>query len=351
MVANVPTITLRLLCLVALFMSASLPVLAQWQIQDGKTDASLRGICAVSEKVAWASGTRGTVLRTDDGGAHWENVAVPGAEALDFRDIQAFDAKSAFVLSCGPGDKSRIYRTTDGGKTWRLQFTNPEAKAFYDGFAFWDSKHGIAMSDAVDGKFLLLTTDDGETWKPLTPATLPLALPNEGGFAASGTNITVAGKNDVWFVTGGPGARIFHSPDRGKNWTVLDSPLISGKPSQGIFSIAFAPGGKGMIVGGDYEQAKVGNKNAAYSSASGKTWILADKSPAGYRSAVAFLPGSSPLLWVAVGTSGSDYSRDDGKTWLPLDTGDYNAVSFAPSGAGWAVGSRGKIARFTGVPK
>lgn len=337
------------LLLIVLF--PAVPALAQWQAQETGTDASLRGICAVSETVAWASGTKGTVLLTEDSGKHWEKVSVPDAEALDFRDVQAFDARTAFVLSSGPGDKSRIYKTTNGGKTWRLQFTNSEAKAFYDGFAFWDSKHGIAMSDSVDGKFLLLTTEDGETWKPLNPALLPSALPNEGGFAASGTNIAVAGKKDVWFVTGGPAARIFYSSDRGKNWTVLNAPLISGKPSQGIFSISIAPDGKGMIVGGDYEQAKVGTKNAAYSSDGGKTWTLADQTPAGYRSAVAFLPGSSPLLWVTVGTSGSDYSRDGGRTWLPLDTGNYNAVSFYSARVGWAVGPQGKIARFMGIPK
>jgi photosystem II stability/assembly factor-like uncharacterized protein len=340
----------RLLCLFVILMFTS-SSWAQWQEQATGTNTSFRGICAVSDTVAWASGTGGTVLRTVDGGTHWERVSVPGSEALDFRDIEAFDSQTAYVLSSGPGDKSRIYQTTDGGKHWHLQFTNPEAKAFYDGFAFWDRKHGLAMSDSVDGRFLLLATNDGETWQPLTPATLPPALPNEGGFAASGTCIAVAGKSDAWFVTGGPAARVFHSSDQGNHWTVVNSPLVSGAPPQGIFSVAFVTDGTGVIVGGDYQQAHVGGKNVAYSSDGGKTWTLADRSPAGYRSAVAFVPGTSPLLWVTVGTSGSDYSHDGGKTWLPLDTGNYNAVSFCRSGAGWAVGPQGRISRFTGIPR
>lgn len=321
-----------------------LPALAQWQVQDSKTDAAFRGVATVSENVGWVSGTKGTVLRTLDGGQHWENVSVAGAETLDFRDIQAWNAQDATVLSSGPGDKSRIYRTTDGGKHWRLLFTNPEPKAFYDGSAFWDRKHGIAMSDPVDGHFLLLSTQDGEHWTPLTPRSLPPSLPDEGGFAASGTCIIVNGPSDLWFVTSA--ARVFHSPDKGQNWTVTDTPMIHGKPPQGIFSIAFANAQHGVIVGGDYEKPKVGEKNVAFTSDGGKTWVLSEENPLGYRSAVAFVPGTNPVLWITVGTSGSDVSVDGGKTWRRLDAENYNAVGFSRSGAGWAVGPKGKIARF-----
>jgi photosystem II stability/assembly factor-like uncharacterized protein len=326
------------------FLSLS-PVLAQWQVipQNSGTTAQLRGISAVSGRVAWASGTQGTVLRTVDGGKQWDKVSVPGAEALDFRDIQAFDAEKAFVLSIGPGDQSRIYKTIDGGKTWKLQFTNPQAKAFYDCFAFWDSKHGIAMSDSIDGEFPLLTTSNGESWKPLKPRTLPAAVPNEGGFAASGTCVAVAGKNDAWFVTGGPAARVFHSANRGRDWEVFNTPILSGAPTQGIFSIAFADRQHGVIVGGDYKEPKGAAKNAAYTRDGGKTWRLASQPPAGYRSAVAVVPDGH--TWIAVGTSGAESSGDGGKTWKPIDAGEYNAVSFAGPQYGWAVGPQGRIVR------
>jgi photosystem II stability/assembly factor-like uncharacterized protein len=329
-------------------LGASL-ALAQWQPQSSGTDAQLRGISAVSVQVAWASGSKGTVLKTLDGGAHWQQVNVAGAEALDFRDIQAFDAHTAFVLSAGPGKQSRIYKTSDGGAHWRLQFTNTEPKAFYDCFAFWDRKHGIALSDSVDGRFLLLATSDGERWAALHPRELPAALPNEGAFAASGTCMFTLNKNHAWFVTGGPAARIFHSSDRGQTWAATSTPIQSGAASQGIFSVVFWNDRDGAIVGGDYKDPKNGNKNAAFTLDGGKSWNLAEKAPAGYRSAVAIVPGSLPPILVAVGITSSGYSVDGGKNWTAFDTAEYNSVSFA-GGTGWAVGPQGRIARFVGIP-
>ncbi len=319
---------------------------APWVPQASGTSENLRGICAVSAKVAWASGAHGTVLRTVDGGVTWEKLRLQGAADLDFRDIQAFDAQEAFALSIGPGSLSRIYHTVDGGQTWQLQFTNPDSKAFYDCFAFWDRKHGIAISDSVNGKFPLLITEDGENWHPLEPQTLSAALPEESCFAASGTSIAVGGKSDAWFVTGGPAARVFHSGDRGLNWQVVPSPILSGAASKGAFSVAFRDRHTGVVVGGDYEKPNATDKIAAVSDDGGNRWALAATGPSGYRSAVAFVPGSSPLVWVAVGTNGSDSSVDAGKTWQRLDTGIYNAVSFAPSGDGWVVGPKGVLARW-----
>ncbi len=224
------------------------------QPQNSKTEVPLRGLSAVSGKVAWASGAKGTVLRTIDGGTTWETLVIADADALDFRDIQAFDQNTAFVLSIGPGDQSRIYKTSDGGKIWQRQFTNSDPNAFYDCFAFWDSTHGIAVSDSVDGKFPLIATSDGMTWNPVVPKTMPAALPNEGAFAASGTCIATFGKNDVWFGTGGPAARVFHSSDRGKNWTVAETPIIHSAASQGVFSLAFWTAKDGVAVGGDYKE-------------------------------------------------------------------------------------------------
>jgi photosystem II stability/assembly factor-like uncharacterized protein len=307
--------------------------------QNSKTDVPLRGISAVSSKVAWASGAKGTVLRTIDGGETWETLAIVGADSLDFRDIQAFDQNTAFVLSIGPGDQSRIYKTSDGGRIWQRQFTNSDPKAFYDCFAFWDSTHGIAVSDSVDGKFPLIATSDGMTWSPVTIKNMPAALPSEGAFAASGTCIATFGKSDVWFGTGGPAARVFHSADRGKNWTVAETPIIHGAASQGVFSLAFWTTKDGVAVGGDYKEPSKNENVAAVTHDGGKTWTLASKPPLGYRSAVA--AGSSHTL-VAVGTSGADISHDSGNSWTPLFKEDLNALTLVGS-SGWAVGPGGKI--------
>jgi photosystem II stability/assembly factor-like uncharacterized protein len=307
--------------------------------QNSGVDVQLRGISAVSDKVAWASGAKGTVLRTIDGGATWERLEIVGAEALDFRDIQAFDQNTAFVLSIGPGEQSRIYKTADGGKIWQRQFTNSDPKAFYDCFAFWDSTHGIAVSDSVNGKFPLIATSDGMNWNPLKVKKMPAALPSEGAFAASGTCIATFGKNDVWFGTGGPAARVFHSADRGQTWTVAETPIIHGAATQGIFSLAFWTAKDGVAVGGDYKEPTKSESIAAVTHDGGKTWTLATKQPKGYRSAVAV--GTSQSL-VAVGTSGVDVSLDGGNSWNPMFTEDLNAVSFEAD-HGRAVGSDGKI--------
>jgi photosystem II stability/assembly factor-like uncharacterized protein len=309
------------------------------QPQNSKTDVQLRGISAVSSKVAWASGAKGTVLRTIDGGATWETVVIVGADSLDFRDIQAFDQNTVFVLSIGAGDQSRIYKTADGGRIWQRQFTNNDPKAFYDCFAFWDSTHGIAMSDSVDDKFPLIATSDGMTWNPVVVKKMPAALPSEGAFAASGTCIATFGKNDVWFGTGGPAARVFHSVDRGQTWTVAETPLVHGVSTQGVFSLAFWTAKDGVALGGDYKEPAKGEKTAAFTHDGGKTWTLASKPPAGYRSAVAV--GSSHIL-MALGTSGGDVSHDGGNTWNPLFTEDLNALALMGN-SGWAVGPGGKI--------
>jgi photosystem II stability/assembly factor-like uncharacterized protein len=307
--------------------------------QDSKTDVPLRGISAVSSKIAWASGAKGTVLRTIDGGATWETLVIAGGDSLDFRDIQAFDQNTAFVLSIGPGEQSRIYKTADGGRIWQRQFTNSDPKAFYDCFAFWDHTHGIAVSDSIDGKFPLIATSDGMNWNPVAVKKMPAALPAEGAFAASGTCIATFGKNDVWFGTGGPAARVFHSSDGGKNWTVAETPIVHGAASQGIFSLAFWTAKDGVAVGGDYKEPKKGDSVAAVTHDGGKTWTLASKPPQGYRSAVAV--GTSHTL-VAVGTSGVDISRDGGNTWTPMFSEDLNALALVGN-SGWAVGPGGKI--------
>ncbi|MGZ4877457.1 MAG: WD40/YVTN/BNR-like repeat-containing protein [Candidatus Angelobacter sp.] len=321
------------------------------QAQNSRTDVQLRGISAVSDKVAWASGAKGTVLRTVDGGETWETLVIVGAEALDFRDIQALDQNTAFVLSIGPGDQSRIYKTADGGRIWQRQFTNNDPKAFYDCFAFWDKTHGIAVSDSVDGKFPLVATSDGMSWSPVGVKKMPAALPSEGAFAASGTCIATFGKNDVWFGTGGPAARVFHSSDRGQTWTVAETPILHGASTQGVFSLAFWTAKDGVAVGGDYKEPKKGKNVAAVTHDGGKTWTLASKQPHGYRSAVAVihgnnLPGAKPYFFFAVGTNGSDVSWDGAMSWEPMNEGDFNGLALASTLGGWAVGPHGLIVRF-----
>jgi photosystem II stability/assembly factor-like uncharacterized protein len=328
-------------------LAVHLAAAPQWTPQSSGVAVRFRGVSAVSDTVAWASGQNGTVARTTDGGRTWRATAVPGAEKLDLRDIDAFDERVAYALSIGPGDASRIFKTTDGGARWETQFVNPDPKAFFDAMAFWDARRGIAVSDSVDGQFVIVSTDDGGgTWTPVAPDRLPPALPNEGAFAASGTNVAVWRSDHVWIGTGAASqARVLRSSDRGRTWAVATTPLPAG-PSAGIFSIAFRDAVHGIIVGGDYKKEGEAIDNAAVTIDGGVTWTLV-KGLSGFRSAVAYVPSASGPALLAVGPSGSDYSSDDGQSWTPIASPGLHAFSFARRGAtGWGVGESGRIARF-----
>jgi photosystem II stability/assembly factor-like uncharacterized protein len=324
---------------------------AQWTPQSSGSVVRFRGVSAVSSSVAWASGDKGTYTRTTDGGATWQAGTVAGASELDFRDVDAFDAMTAYLLSIGEGEKSRIYKTEDGGAHWTLQFKNSRPKAFFDAMAFWDSRHGIAVSDPVDGRFLIIkTSDGGRTWNEMPALNMPTALQGEGAFAASGTCITVQGKGNAWFGTGGPeGARVFRSTDGGRTWKVAQTSMIKGKAA-GIFSIAFRDAKHGVIVGGDYTKEREALDNVAITEDGGARWsLIKGPGPNGYRSCVAYVPRTNGPALLTVGPSGSDYSTDGGNSWKSISAEGYHSTSFAGNvNAGWAVGEGGRIAKYSG---
>jgi len=316
-------------------------------LQESHTSENLRGVSAVSATIVWASGTHGTYLRTLDGGRIWVAAQVPGAEALDFRDVEAFSADEAYLLSAGPGEQSRIYKTSDGGRTWALEFTNTEPRGFYDCMAFWDPTHGIAVGDSIEGRFELITTDDGIHWNPLTPAALPAAFEGEGSFAASGTCITVQGQSNVWFATGVKVARVFRSNDGGKTWAVANTPITQGTDSSGVFSISMADDKHGLIAGGDYKHPELEGPNLASTEDGGATWKLSPIQHQPFLSAVGYMEPSRRHGLLAVGSARAAFVNDvQHKEWLTsLDT-NLNALSFAVPGYAWAVGPKGAIMRW-----
>ena len=315
----------------------------RWTMQTSSVTVRLRGVSAVSERVAWASGAGSTVLRTDDGGKTWQKITVT-SDTLDFRDIDAINAETAYTLSIGNGPASRIYKTTDAGKTWTLQFKNEDPKAFLDAMSFWDANHGIVFGDSVDGQLYIMTTSDGgRVWSRVPNTNLPPALENEGAFAASGTNIALFGNSHAWIGTGAASkARVLRTSDRGRTWQVSDTPLAAG-PSAGIFSIAFRDAQHGVIAGGDYRKEQEAIDNLAVTNDGGATWKLV-KGLSGFRSVVAYAPGTKTLI--ALGPSGGDYSTDDGQTWKPIDGPGFDTFSFVPrKSIGWGAGANGAIGR------
>jgi photosystem II stability/assembly factor-like uncharacterized protein len=330
-----------------LIASIIVAVVPHWTTQTSKVTARLRGVSAVNERVAWASGSGSTVLRTTDGGSTWQKLTVT-SDTLDFRDIDAVDERTAYVLSIGTGSASRIYKTVDAGETWTLQFKNEEPKGFLDAMSFWDADHGVVFGDSIDGKLDILTTEDGGlVWSRLASTKLPSALPNEGAFAASGTNIAVFGKNHAWIGTGAAAkARVLRTTDRGRTWQVADTPLAAG-PSTGIFSIAFRDAKHGVVVGGDYAKENEAVNNLAFTNDGGATWTLG-QGLGGFRSVVAYVPGTKTPTLIAIGPAGGDYSTDDGRSWKPIEGSGFDTFSFVEGKAiGWGAGVKGSLGRLT----
>ncbi|MEP6963493.1 MAG: oxidoreductase, partial [Acidobacteriota bacterium] len=307
-----------------LFFIGSVAAAQSWQLQESGTTAGLRGISAVSDRAAWASGTKGTILRTVDGGETWRSAGPVAVADLDFRDVEGLSDLVAIAMSAGPGRASRLYKTIDGGVNWMLLKTNQELDGFWDSIAMWDATHGILMGDPVKGRFTILTTADGVNWIEREG---PKAEKDEAAFAASGTSLAVRGTREAWFATGGAGGgRVFHSEDAGKTWTVVKTSLRPAGEGAGIFSLAMA-GVRGVAVGGDYKKADEAAGNIVVTSDGGGKWTVPPSAPGGYRSAVAYL--SARKMWIAVGTSGSDVSSDDGRTWRGFDAGAFNALGVA----------------------
>jgi len=363
---------------------------AQWDIQNSGTTADLRGIDSVGAGIAWASGSNGTVLRTEDGGYLWQRCTVPpGAEKLDFRGIQAFDANTAIVMSSGLGDLSRLYKTTDGCQTWKLVFMNPDKDGFFDGMSFLfikqatnhqlsvDHADGTLLGDPVNGEFSIFQTHDGgESWTRRIARKWDkqnncqidtfAAIQGESAFAASNESLVFPYPYLFFFVTGGTKSRVAYVDHFDLDFSFchesakyIDLSLKSGAASSGAFAIAMKPiDGSGlldlMVVGGNYQLPNategaslfLSPKGAVHSLFPSHMTITTPTTPVhGYRSAVAY--DASTKTWITVGPNGTDISTDDGRNWRALkprstDAPDadshWNALSLP-----FVVGPHGRI--------
>jgi photosystem II stability/assembly factor-like uncharacterized protein len=328
------------------------PAKDAWQLQASNTTANFRGIHAVGNGVAWASGTSGTVLRTEDGGYLWQTCTVPpGAGKLDFRSVWGWDADTAVVMSSGPGDQSRIYKTADGCHSWKLLSSNPDKNGFWDGIQFRDQKRGVLLGDPVDGRFVVeITEDGGNTWDHTSALGPSVNGNSQAAFAASNSSLALGNSTPIiHFVTGGTGGSKLYSSSRAQDgatvdWTAISIPIVSGTESSGVFSLALRQGDHGVAVGGDYKKPDEGKGTAAWTADGGQHWAAATKPPHGYRSAVAWDQGNA--AWITAGTNGTDVSYDNGRTWQPLDYGNWNALSLP-----WVVGPNGRIGKLVSLKR
>jgi photosystem II stability/assembly factor-like uncharacterized protein len=310
-----------------------------WDVKTTPVKASLRGLSPLTENIIWASGSNGTWMRTLNGGETWDFGVIDGLDSVDFRDIEAFDAKTAVVVSAG--QPAVVYRTDDGGSSWKKVYQGSD-RDFFDGMAFYKNR-GMIIGDEVEGKWsVLVTSDFGNSWKELE--TSPDAVTGSGSFAASGSGI-VMDEDKVWFASGGEVSNVYFSNDRGIIWVEKSTPIIQGKPSQGIFSLTLI--GKNLLLGlgGDYAQADLIENNAVISKDGGMSWGLTGGSlPSGYRSGVTYF---SLKHWtIAVGPNGSDFSKNGGSDWERFSDESLHAVFVDKTQSSiWASGPDGKIAK------
>lgn len=309
--------------------------------------ALIQAVHAVDQLVVWASGHRGTVLRSRDGGHTWERLETPVGDSLEFRDVHAANADTAWILSAGEGRRSRIYRTTNGGATWKLQFINSDSAAFYDCLSFADARTGIAYGDASQRRTNLLRTDDGgDSWRLLAPAAVPEPLPGEGAFAASGLCVVHADVNTVYVATGSPGARLFRSRDGGRTWSTENTPFARGLAT-GLSGLSFSSAQRGMAVAGDMNRLRTDSARSVVgvTNDGGRTWDMRARPPRpGALAGVAWVPAAGAGVAVAVGFGGAFYTLDEGRSWEIITTEVTTGVS-ASGRQVWIGGANGKLWR------
>lgn len=329
--------------------------------QNSGTTQGLIAVSPVNSRVVWASGRGGTFVVTTNGGKTWRAGVVPGAELLQFRDVQGVSDKVAYLQSIGNNTTDfRIYKTEDGGATWTMQFQNQLVNAFYDCFAFWTPRRGISHSDSVNGVFPdIRTTNGGRTWNSIA-ANMPPALPGEASFAASGTCVATQGERNAWIATGGStAARVLATTDGGNTWNAYDTPIVSS-PSAGAFTVAFRNSRRGIVGGGDLDPADPNQARTATSSDGGRTWALTNAPPvtgAIFGLSYAHAIGDdfqgeddqfARTVVITANAGGAAWTPDEGTTWYPLNgvTGFWS-VGFATPKAGWLVGINGTILKIS----
>jgi|GEM_PF-405173 len=320
------------------------PVLEE---QASGTSVLLQAVSIVDSATVWISGHGGTFARTTDGGRTWRAAVVPGADTLQFRDVHAADARTAWLLSAGPGPLSRIFRTDDAGATWTEQWVNDEPDGFYDCLDFWDRERGIVYGDAVGGAPRVLLTDDGgRTWRRVPDAALPPAQPGEGGFAASGTCVQTGPDGRAWIAAGNAQrARVFLTGDYGRTWSAADVPVEAGEAA-GLTSISMLTVEAGTAFGGNLGVRDRRTRNLARTLDGGRTWRpLPEVAMNGAVYGGTHVPYTEGRVLLAVGPGGADVSHDAGMSWRTLDARSWWGLGSTGPQTTWLVGPEGRVAR------
>jgi hypothetical protein len=319
-----------LCCFTFLFSNAQM---VQMLVKDKK--ASLRGLSVVNDKTIWVSGSNGTVGKSIDGGDTWNWMTVKGYENTDFRDIEAFDDKTAVIM--GVAEPAYILKTVDGGENWKVVFQSVDKGMFLDAMEFWNEMSGIVIGDPINNKmFIARTFDGGNTWRTIPDVYRPGVDSGEACFASSGTNVRALNKQEAVFITGGRNSRMFIRDEK------INLPILKGKESTGANSVAVKNKKTLIVVGGDFNTKDSTTKNCVITNDGGKTFITPAIAPHGYRSCVEYLQKND---WISCGLNGIDYSTDDGNTWKWISKEGFHVCKKAKKGKAVFFAGGGKIGK------
>ena len=298
------------------------------------TDISIRGLSVVTNNIIWASGSDGTVGKSTNGGKDWKWIKVKGFEKTDFRDIEAFDGKTALIMSIS--EPAYILRTTDGGDSWKTVYTNNTKGVFLDALEFWDNKKGIVLGDPIDDHFVIIrTANGGKSWEQESQKNCPASDSGEACFASSGTNIRKLNKQEAVFISGGMKSHLFIGNKR------INLPIVQGKTSTGANSIAVKNSRTMIVVGGDFTSKDDTTRICAITTDGGKSFTSPEIAPHGYRSCVEYINKNT---WISCGLNGVDFSTDNGKKWNWISKESFNVCLKAKKGnAVFFAGAKGKI--------
>ncbi len=256
------------------------------------------------------------VWKSVDGGKRWQFIGLRDVGQISTIRINPANPDEVFVAATGNPFKYSpdrgVYRTRDGGKTWKkvlfindtlgaadLEFQADDPRVLYA--TMW---HGIRRpwtitSGSADGG-IYKSTDGGETWAKLGGG-LPTGL-----FGRANVGVSAAAPNRLYaLIEAKPGMGLYRSEDQGKSWSLINSEgRLTTRPFY-YTTLGVDPNNADVVF--------VGNEGWFRSVDGGKSF-KSEETPHGDNHDIWINPKNSQIM-VQSNDGGANVSLDGGKTW------------------------------------